>query len=43
MSKEYLCDMVEPHPIIRSDPVAQRMVIDTMKLHICPALKVGCQ
>jgi len=41
MSKDYLCNEVESHQIIRSDHSAQRLIIDTMKMHICPKLKVS--
>lgn len=36
IQREYLCNVVEPHPAIRENPTAQRLVIETMKLHICP-------
>ena len=41
MSQEYLCNEVESHQIIRADNTAQRLIIDTMKMHICPKLKVN--
>ena len=36
IQREYLCNVVEPHSAIRENPTAQRLVIETMKLHICP-------